>query len=263
MNLDYLFKLKEKFMILRIVITTILVGIIQCMTIAQSQDWKQIDSPFRTSIYIVHQTSQGHLFGKMNHTNQIFFSNDRGQNWRQLPDEFGLTENKNFAIKEDNHGNIFHAQTDGVYNLNLLTLISKRIINLSDIMDFAILKNGNFITATNRNLILYAGHATISHQHNWMTHSAHFLLDPTGQKHFVLNSHGASDEIVEFNDDLSYISEDKPIQIKSIVVRSGSRLFREKTFSEDGVNWQSINILSNKDISSFNAGHDGRLFFVS
>lgn len=250
---------------MKTLVSLLIIFLIPFISSAQSQDWKEIESPFETSIYILHQTSHGYLFGKMNHTNQIFFSNDRAVSWRQLSDDFGKGTSKEFLVREDINGQLYHANNGIVSHFNPLTLASVQILQFSEsnLLDFSILNNGNFLVATIRNLFLYSVNGELINQHEWFTHTAHFLLDKIGQKHFVLNSIGATDKIIEFNENLSFIGPAIETEAYPKIVRNGNKLFRENQFSEDGVHWQNLNIQNLGPISAFNVGHNRRLLIIS
>ncbi len=249
-------------MILRISIILIFLVHISFFAFGQSQDWKQIVSPFESSIYIVYQTNKGYLFGRMSETNQLFFSIDRGQTWSELTQHISNHRNGGLMIREDMEGNVFHAGGGGIYQLDPISLVSLRIIIRSDFLDFAILKNGNFIVADPKRLTIYSGHDSVLIQHDWWTHSGLLLLDQEGQKHYVIKSLGSSHKLAEFNDDLSFVGEDVDINAREMI-RNGQKFFWGKFYSDDGIIWQSLNFPANMNISFMNSGHNGSLFFVS
>ena len=71
-------------------------------------------------------------------------------------------------------------------------------------------------------------------EHEWWTHSANILIGEDG-KNYVTNSHGASDQILEFNDELSYISPSLPFYSDYYgLFYINDRLFFGAGFSDDG-----------------------------
>ncbi len=253
-------------MFLRILIATIFVSIIPCITLAQNQDWNQIELPIKTSIYILHQTSQGYLFGKMSYTNQIFFSNDTGHSWRQLPDDFGKGDSDYFVIREDIDGNLYQVSNGKICSFDPQTLEINQIIQASEnsFLDFSILKNGTIVIATTGFLSSYSKTGVLIKQHSWWTHTARFLLDRTGQMNFVLNTLGAGQTIIEFNDDLSFISNKTSAGPYPILLRNGDRLFNGHQYSDNaGSTWLNFDHQFINNLTTINIGHDGRLFVVT
>ncbi len=248
---------------MKTLVSLLIVFLIPFISNAQSQDWKQIETPFHTSVKVHHQTSQGYLFGQMSMTREFYFSKDKGASWLLLPEGFAAQNGSNlFIIREDANGYIYNSNEEGIYRFDPVTLLSQPYLPVERAEDFSFLKNGNVLVTSNRKFYLFSGTGAKLAEHDWWTHSAQILLDTVGQKHFVTNSSGASKFILEFNDDLSYISSRRGAPY-DVSIRRGGRMFRSMTYSDNGTQWISLNLPANDYIDNYNIGADGTLLYTS
>jgi uncharacterized repeat protein (TIGR01451 family) len=248
---------------MKILVSLLFLFLLPFISTAQSQDWKQIDSPLQTSVKVHHQTSHGYLFGEMSMTREFYFSSDQGTSWVLLPNEFPAHNGGDlFIIREDANKYIYYANLQGIFRFDPATLASQIFLPVQRAEDFSFLKNGNVVVTTNTELFLFSANGAKLAEHEWWTHSAKILLDTLGQKHFVTNSLGASYFILDFNDDLSYISPKRSAPYDE-TIRKGGRMFRSKTYSDNGTSWIYLNLPANDYIDNYNIGEDGTLFYTA
>lgn len=238
----------------------------------QSKDWKQIEIPSATSIEIIYQSSMGFLFGRIMLTYELKFSEDNGISWSPIQFDTILGRlDYNIKIKENITGDIFFSNKNIVYKFNKeIFKFSKFIVlnEYNDIVDFDFLKTGDIVIAKARSLLLYSSIGELKKSDTIFTNTAQLLPDKLGQKNYLILDSGISDYIVEFNDDLSYISEYKKFEIyyyfSNIMKRIDDRLITSTYYSDDGGStWLSINFpTTNVFISTLNLGHDNTIFWA-
>lgn len=237
---------------------------VQNFVFGQSQDWKQIGSPFKTTIHLKHQTSHGHLFGQLIFTNQWFFSDNNGQSWRAMPDELGIAFSEKLIIREDQNGDILIANGYGIHKFNPINMEYQHLLNI-EAYDLTVLKNGNILVAHFYNLKLYSADWQLLNSYEWQANKTQFLMDDEDENHFVQISYGIYHVLLQFNEDLSVVQELSTVtQWGGISTsRSINRFFRKDSYSDDGINWTALNLPPRTNISYFDVGMDGRVFYIS
>lgn len=247
-------------MVVRIVFTLIVLLQFSSSTFAQSKDWKQIGSPLKTYIQIQHQTSHGFLFGKMIVTGQFYFSKDKGVTWANLS-KGDLYYQGNFKIREDANANIYLSNSYRIYKFDISTFELTTIFEAPVILDFDFMNNGNLIVASRFGIGIFADSGQELYRHDTLLLDARLLLDPVGEKHYLHFRIAEGDFLREFNDNLSYLSESRIATSISYIKRNGNRLLSHKSYSDDGLHWNSLGFPQNVDISFHNIGHDGSLLY--
>jgi uncharacterized repeat protein (TIGR01451 family) len=238
-------------------------------TFSQSKDWKQINTPHKTAVELLYQSSDGTLFGVMTVSREMAISKNNGMNW-EIDKSFPLFKYfywrfyNNF--KEDKNGKIFCFFDNIVFYFDPIKSTLVKFIELDEyeqISDIAFLYNGDMVVSSNDNFLLYSDTGVLRKTHKWGTHSAIILPSPDGNgKNYVINS--SVDELWEFSDDLSFVGNKKVIEYGNIVLRQNDRIFNEEKYSDDGgTTWQSLSLPPNEYFSYFNIGHDGKLYYAS
>ncbi len=255
-------KLKKIFF--QTVLAMVILTQVQNFVFGQSQDWKQIGSPFKTTIHLKHQTSHGYLFGQLIFTNQWFFSDNNGQSWRAMPDELGIAFSEKLIIREDQNGDILIANGYGIHKFNPINLEYQQVANF-EVYNFTVLKNGNILVAHFYNLKLYSADWQLLNSYEWIANKTQFLMDDTNENHFVQVTYGIYHVLLQFNEDLSVVQEVSTVtQWGDISIsRSNNRFFRKDTYSDDGINWTALNLPPQTNISYFDVGMDERVFYIS
>lgn len=232
---------------------------------AQSKDWKQIEVPYTSSVNVLYQSSQGYLFGQMTVTAESVFSDNNGQSWQNLNSQFEYYFNTGF--EEDLNGNIYFYENNNIYVFDTINVKFNMFLSITEydyIEDIAFLKTGDIIVASDDELNLFGIDGKIKKKYLWNTHSAQILPDKINQKNYITNSIGASEYIVEFNDDLTYVSQKKslPWDIYYSFIRIDDRIFSGSKYSDDGGTiWKKLNFLSD-NIYDFNLGHDNKIYWI-
>lgn len=240
--------------------------------LGQSKDWKQIEIPSNLSLEVIYQSSSGDLFGRILVTDELKFSKDNGISWTTIQiDTISGSLDYTIKIKENATGDIFFSNNNILYKFNKEFLKFSKFIVLNEyyeIIDFDFLKTGDILLANIKNLYLYSSIGKLKKSHPIFTTYAQILPDKLGQKNYIFLNRGNSYNIVEFNDDLSYISEYKKFEIHNynprIMKRIDEKLFISLHYSDDGgVTWLSNNFpTTNVNIRTFNLGHDNTIFWA-
>lgn len=249
-------------MVYRYIIVLILMGLMPLYSLGQSKDWKQIGSPLKTYIQIHHQTSHGFLFGKMTVTGQFYFSKDMGVTWENLS-KGDLYYQGDFKIREDKDANLYLSNSENIFSLDTNTFQMTTIFGGQAIIDFGFMNNGNMSVASRFGLRIYSDLGQELFRHDTLLLDARLLLDHAGEKHYLHFRIAEGDFLREFNNDLSYLSDKRQATSVSFLKRYGNRLFNRKTFSEDGIHWSPLSLPQNADITLYNIGHDGTLFYYA
>lgn len=232
---------------------------------AQSKDWKQIEVPYTTSVDVLYQSSQGYLFGSMTVTEELVFSDNNGQNWQYLNSQFEYNYNKGF--EEDLNGKIYFYEKNNIYVFEPNDVKFNKYLSIGDydyIEDIAFLKTGDLVVGTSDELNLFGIDGKFKKKYLWWTHSVQIMPDKINQKNYVTNSLGASEYIIEFNDDLTYVSQkiSLPWGYYNSFKRIDDRIISGSKYSDNGgTTWKKFNFLSDY-IFDFNLGHDNNLYWI-
>lgn len=218
------------------------------LSYGQSQNWKQIEAPINNSIEIIYQSSQGILIGYYLESNELFSSLDEGLTWKKInTSHFNNAYNNNFIFREDKNKNIYLSMEyfEVIYKIkSTLDDIEPIISNFSSIQDFNFLNNGNLIVANLNFLKVFDTQNSYSelYSHSWWTHSAKILPSKIGTNNYVTNSLGASYTIIEFNDDLTFIGNNKNFKdFYGGICRVNDRIFIGGSYTDNvGISWKTI-----------------------
>lgn len=237
---------------------------------SQSKDWKQINTQHKTAVELLYQSSGGILFGLMSITKEMAISKDNGLSWvidKSFP-ELNYFYSSNNVFEEDKSGKIFCFFDQIVYFFNPVNTSFVKYIELENfeyIEDIAFLHNGDMTVCTNGKFLLYSDLGILKKSHEWWTHTAVILPSPDENGiNYVTNSHGASMELWEFTDDLSFVGNKKSISYGDLFARMSNRIFKNTEYTDDGgTSWKKLPFPSNEYFQYFNVGHDGKLYYAS
>jgi hypothetical protein len=188
---------------------------------------------------IAHIYEDGLILATTRYPFGIYVSQDNGSSWEEIKldnvegnaiyySRFHMNYNNQHFISFENF--IYEIKVE---NLKLTQFFSYED-EYENIDDYGFLPNGNLLVAESRSFRLYSSSLNLIKEHEWWTHSANILIGENG-KNYVTNSLGASDQFLEFNDNLSYISSGIPFYSDYYgLFYSNNRIFLGSGFSDDG-----------------------------
>src|SRR5690606_27851379 len=118
-------------------------------------------------------------------TAKFVFTNNNGSIWHELdyPSFHGI---HNDLVRENITGELYYSGSHGLYFFNPFTHESQLIVTMPGIKDFAFLTNGNIIIVTTSKIVLLTPEGSVINEHHWSTDYVNLLMDPTGDKHYVV-----------------------------------------------------------------------------
>lgn len=256
---------------------TLLIIYLICNTFcfSQSKDWIQINTPFRESVRLVYQSSEGLLFGALfTFSHKLVFSDNNGLSWKNLE---GININPYYyyhsrlPFEENKINELYFFNKNKIFKFDKLNEAFKEFVILDDndnISDISFLSNGDLVVANGNKLMLFDKAGLLKKSYEFQTTILRLLTgSEENSKHYLLKTknHWKDQHINElwsFTPDLSKIESFTP-QSHFIFARQGSRIFTPSEYTDDGGNtWYQIPFVSGDFINNIFISHNNEIYFI-
>ena len=210
-------------------------------------EWEEMQPHNAASIIPILVTDDDRIYGKLEHSNKLFYSEDMAETWTLLYE--GEFMDQRFpkgslkVLKDDNDRGLWLLYRSNLYKFNDTSLDFELQIDASAgewILDFAFLPNGNMILARSGNLEVRDENNEFVNSINWFTHHAQLIINKDEDRHYVIHGFGSNEFMTWFDSELNGVQElntyPTPSENSSYKINNHV-IYCDKGYTEDGMTW--------------------------